>query len=297
MSAPVVIVGAGPAGVAAAVQLQRSRIAFRLLEKERVGGLLNEANRVENFPGVPGGVGGRILAKRLEAQLRTAGAPVAKQPVLGAIFRDDRFTLTTDDEVILADRLILACGTRPLAVPPPLDCESLRADVFTGIIPLLRTRKKIIAIIGGGDAAFDYALSLAGKNEVHILIRAGRPRALPLLVEHCRRHANIVIHENCRLTYATKTPQTAGIILKTTDSLTGKSGEITCHRILTAIGREPALDFLDPELRAALPELAKLKKLFLAGDVANGRFRQAAIAAAAGLRIAMEIAAGGNGCA
>lgn len=178
-----------------------------------------------------------------------------------------------------------------------------------------------IAIIGSGSMGKWFARCLAPKHQLLVYdklprrlaglpasvrakdieaiaaFRPDRPRALPLLVERCRSHANIVIHENCRLIHATKTRQAASIVLKTSDSSAGKSGEIACHRILTAIGREPALDFLDQELRAALPDLARQKKLFLAGDVANGRFRQAAIAAAAGLRAAMAIATGGNGCA
>ena len=84
--------------------------------------------------------------------------------------------------------MILACGTPPLAAGPPLDPEQLHGRLFASVLPLLKVREKTIAVIGGGDAAFDYALSLAGKNRVHILIRSGKPRALPLLLERCRRH-------------------------------------------------------------------------------------------------------------
>ncbi|HSQ35034.1 MAG TPA: NAD(P)-binding domain-containing protein, partial [Candidatus Binatia bacterium] len=66
MIVPVMIIGAGPAGIAAAVQLRRSGIDFLLLEKHTVGGLLHEANLVENFPGVAKGLPGRILAARLQ---------------------------------------------------------------------------------------------------------------------------------------------------------------------------------------------------------------------------------------
>lgn len=295
MKVPVAIIGAGPAGIEAAVQLRRSGIGFLLFEKSRVGGLLNEANRVENFPGVPGGVAGRLLASRLKRQLAAAGIRVEKARVTHLAYGDERFTLRTERNAFAADRVILACGTVPLAPAPPLDAENLRGRLFTGVLPLLRARGETIAIIGGGDAACDYALSLAGNNEVHILVRSERPRALPLLVERCRR-LGVVLHENFRLVRAEVLEGNAGMVLHARNETGGDKGGIFCQRLLTAIGREPALGFLAQELRAALPELAAQKAVFLAGDAGNGGFRQAAIAAGDGLRAAMECHERGNRC-
>ena len=296
MTVPVAIIGAGPAGCVAAVQLKRSGIGFLLFEKERIGGLLHEAQWVENFPGVPGGLPGRILALRLKRQLGAAGIQVEKAAVIVLAFRDGCFAVRTAERTLAAERVILACGTVPLAVGPPLDPVRLRGRLFAGVLPLLKAAGETIVVIGGGDAACDYALSLAAKNRVHILVRSGKPRALPLLLDRCRRHPDIVIHENTRLTHADAGMGAAGIIVKTVNSLTGCSGEIACQRILAAVGRAPALGLLDAELRAALDELVGNKKIFLAGDVANGRFRQAAIAAADGLRAAMDIQAEVSGC-
>jgi thioredoxin reductase len=293
MTVPIAIIGAGPAGITAAVQLRRSGIEFLLLEKSRAGGLLNEANCVENFPGVPGGVAGRLLATRLKRQLAAAGIQIKKARVTHLAYDDRRFTLCTERETLTAARVILACGTVPLPPGPPLDTENLRGRLFAGVLPLLKARGETIAIIGGGDAACDYALSLVGNNEVHILVRSRRPRALPLLVDRCRR-LGVVWHENFRLTRAEVLAGEAGMVLHARDAHGEDTGGILCQRLLTAIGREPALGFLAPELRAALPELAARKAVFLAGDVGNGGFRQAAIAAAGGLRAPMEIQEGGR---
>jgi thioredoxin reductase len=292
MMIPVTIIGAGPAGIAAAIQLQRSGIKFLLLEKNRIGGLLNEANLVENFPGITNGVSGKILTARLKRQLRAAGINIEKTQVLRLAYHDGYFMIQTEKQTITAGKVILACGTLPLAPGPPLDRLQPQERIFNSVLPLLKTKQKTIAIIGGGDAAFDYALNLARKNKVHILNRSGKPRTLPILLNRCRQHHNIIIHENSRLTNAMSTEGATEIMLKTLNQLSGQKNEIVCHLILIAIGRVPALHFLAPDLRATIAKLELQKKIFLAGDVGNGRFRQAIIAAADGLRAAMEIHAG-----
>jgi thioredoxin reductase (NADPH) len=289
---PVAIIGAGPAGIAAAVQLQRSGIEFLLLEKNGIGGLLNEANLVENFPGIAGGVPGKILAARLKRQLSAAGINIEKAQVLCLGYHDGRFMIQTEKQIIMAGKVILACGTLPIPPGPPLNQLQFQERIFSSVLPLLRAKQKTIVIIGGGDAAFDYALNLARKNKVHILSRSGKPHALPILLGRCRQHHDIYIHENYRLTNVMSRDGTTEIILNILDPLSGQKNEIVCHLILTAIGRAPALHFLDPELRSAIAELQLQKKIFLAGDVGNGRFRQATIASADGLRAAMEIHAG-----
>ncbi len=292
MIIPVVIIGAGPAGIAAAIQLQRSGIEFLLLEKNRIGGLLNEANLVENFPGIANGVPGKTLAARLQSQLRATGIHIEKAKVLSLNYHDGCFMMQTEKQIIMAGKVILACGTLPISLGPPLDQLQLQGRIFDSVLPLLGTKQKTIAIIGGGDAAFDYALNLARKNKVLILNRSDKSRTLPILFARCRQHRNIIIHENFRLTSAMTREGTAEIILNALDPLCGQKSEIACHLILTAIGRVPALHFLAPELHSVIAELQLQKKIFLAGDVGNGRFRQATIAAADGLRAAMEIHAG-----
>ena len=289
MIIPVAIIGAGPAGIAAAIQLQRSGIEFLLLEKNRIGGLLNEANLVENFPGIANGVPGKTLAARLKRQLSAAGINIEKAQVLSLGYHDGCFMMQTEKQIIMAGKVILTCGTLPISPGPPLSQLQLQERIFDSVLPLLGTKQKTIAIIGGGDAAFDYALNLAGKNKVHILNRSGKLRTLPVLLNRCRLHPNIIIHENSRLTNVMSKDGATEIILNILNPISGRKNEIVCHLILTAIGRVPALHFLAPELRSAIAELQLQKKIFLAGDVGNGRFRQATIASADGLRAAMEI--------
>jgi thioredoxin reductase (NADPH) len=287
MTASVAVIGAGPAGIAASVQLCRLGIGVVVIERGRVGGLLREAQCVENFPGVPGGAPGRVLAARLRRQLASSGAALEAAEALRLSYHGGRFEIVTGKRRLAAERVILACGTTPLPPAPPLDCGELAGRVFTGVLPLLRTRGQTIAVVGGGDAAFDYALSLAARHEVHVLVRTPGPRALPLLVERCRRHPAISIHAPCRLAGVEAGRGKAPLILRVVEARGGAT--LACDRVLSAIGRRPALGLLDEALLAAAPGLAALKRLFVVGDAANGRLRQAAIAAADGLRAALEI--------
>ncbi|MBN2400336.1 MAG: NAD(P)/FAD-dependent oxidoreductase [Candidatus Aminicenantes bacterium] len=286
MLIPVVIIGAGPAGIMAAIQLTRSGIDFLLLEKNRIGGLLHEANWVENFPGIGGGITGKALAGRLKRQLNQMDIKTEKATVNRLAYHGKTFSIHTEKQAMRATKVILACGTLPIPPGPPLDHPLLRRRVYTSVLPLRNIRDKTIAVIGGGDAAFDYALNLAAKNQVHIMFRSAKPHALPLLIERCRRHHHITIHENSPLTDARTGTEADEIILETREQ------EIPCQLLLTAFGREPACHFMEPDLAAGGAGLQAQKRLFMVGDAANGRFRQAAIAAGDGLRAALEIYGG-----
>ncbi|UCF09614.1 MAG: NAD(P)/FAD-dependent oxidoreductase, partial [Candidatus Bipolaricaulota bacterium] len=144
-----------------------------------------------------------------------------------------------------------------------------------------------VAIIGAGDAAFDYALTLSARNEVTILNRSKRCRCLPLLWERCRATRSITYLENTRVTRIDEGEH--GLSVDTT----GRSGEqrLDIDYLIAAIGRRPRMPALDPRLEGRVGPLTEAGILFLAGDVRGGRTRQASIAFADGVRAATEIAA------
>ena len=108
----------------------------------------------------------------------------------------------------------------------------------------------------------------------------------PGKIEHYeKRFGLIAIHKGFRLAQAESADNGKWIVLKAGR----RRGEVRCQRVLTAVGRIPALDFLAPALRSALSSLVKNGWLLPAGDAVNGRCRQAAVAAGDGLRAAMEI--------
>jgi thioredoxin reductase len=289
METEVVIIGAGPAGAAAAIQLSRSAADFILLEKKSAGGLLNSAFIVENFPGFPDGISGGRLAGLLSNHLKKWNINPLFEEVLSVEFRDNHFAVETKSKLIKSKYLIAASGTKARPVPYRIPKE-IGHRVHSEISPLLGVSGLNIAVVGGGDAAFDYALNLSVQNKVYILCRSS-PRCLPLLYSRARDCEKINVLEDVRIISLRKANQ------RSTDDVTaisidyereGKNYDLSVDRVLFAIGREPEIDYLkmDPN---EIKTLQRKGRLFMCGDVKNGRARQAVIAAGDGLKAAMHI--------
>jgi thioredoxin reductase len=155
------------------------------------------------------------------------------------------------------------------------------------VFPLLALHGSRIAIIGAGDAAFDYALNLARNNAVTILHRSQTTDCLPLLRSRARACERIIVRSDVEVTRIEADSSGSGLRL----GCLSKDGEdiIVCDHLIFAIGRQPQLDFIQPSQREQLEALAESRRLFFVGDVTNGQLRQTAIAVGDGLRAAMRI--------
>ncbi len=281
----VAVIGAGPAGIAAAVQLQRSGHRPLVFEKGTPGGLIREANYVENYPGFPDGIPGFALADRMASHLEQLGVRLVAGEVLRLDYTDPMFVIETAGGTCQASAVIVASGTKPRQWEGANVSADAKPRIVSGIIPLLDLRESVVAVLGGGDAAFDYALRLSRSNDVVIINRSGRTRCLPLLRERARASARITYMENTRIEAVTCGNR--GLVLRCG---TGEGAlELEVDYLLTAIGREPALDFLSDHLKYTLDTLQADGRIRIVGDATAGIFRQTAIAAGTGMRAAMEL--------
>ena len=279
------VVGCGPTGIAAAIQLARHGVEFSLFERGRPGGLLWNAHRVENYPGFPGGIAGPYLVELFLRQLGEGGIVPISEEVSGLERRPGGFLLLTTGGAYEAADVILATGTRPKpwdGPPIPPECVGL---VHTEVHPLCGLVGRKVVIIGAGDAAFDNALSLAGSNDVTVLNRDQRTRCLPLLEHRASREP--------RISYRAQTspvmvaPAAGGrLLVKCTAG--GATVDLEADHLLLAVGREPELGLLTDDLLDG--DRRPVAGLHVIGDAAGGRCRQAAIAVGDGVRAAMTIA-------
>jgi thioredoxin reductase (NADPH) len=283
----VVIIGAGPAGAAAAVQLRRSGVDFTIFEKKRTGGLLWHANLIENYPGFPRGIRGPDLVRLIEKQLQNLGVKVEKNAVLEVCYQKGFFLIKTSVGNVRSRVLVVATGTLPCRTPERLISSEAAGRVHYEVSRLARRKNLKFAILGGGDAAFDYALNLAHRNKVALIQQSRVPKCLPLLRRRAENHPRISCLNNTRLEAVRRAKK--GLSLDLTRE--GRKITIEVSDLLVAIGRKPSLDIFDQSLKSQATELRTAGRLYLIGDVNNGLLRQAAIAVGDGIKAAMEIVA------
>jgi thioredoxin reductase (NADPH) len=282
----VAVIGAGPAGLSAAFQLKRFRIPFILFEKENMGGLLRNAGNLENYPGFPLGIPGWELARLMSSQAEKFGLKIIYKKVETISFQEDKFLINTSDRFFLSSFLVVASGTKAKNLDHSFYQDEVQEKIYTEIHIIRTLKDKIIGIIGGGDAAFDYALTLSARNKVVIFNRSKHVKCIPVLFERVKEAKNIKYKpaRTLKAIYSDNNKRLRAIFVHD-----GNEEEYCLDILVTAIGREPAVDFLSEQIRSEKSRLESEGKLYFIGDVKNGPFRQLAIASGNGVECAMKI--------
>jgi thioredoxin reductase (NADPH) len=233
-----IIIGAGPAGISAAIQLKRYGIKFLFLEKDSPGGLLKNASLVENYPGFPKGITGLRLIKLFKKQLSELKIGIKKENVLNIDYKYKLYSIQTNKQIYSSKILIIATGTKPKL----LDVNgSSSVYIYYDIHKLFNVQNKDIAIIGGSDAAFDYAVSLSNKNNnILILHRNSKPGCIKSLLKKVLLKKNISYF--CNLNPFNIYKDKSKIVIKCDDKRYHK-----VDYLIAAIGRVPQLDFVKDE--------------------------------------------------
>jgi thioredoxin reductase len=281
-----VIIGGGPSGLAAAIQLARQGQSALVLERSRIGGLLWNANLVENYPGFVNGISGPALVELFQEQAEKLGVEVMLEEVQTVEVVGDFFRISTINRSLQARCLVAATGTIPrkYILPGIEDCAPGR--IYSEVYPLLGVQDAEIAIIGAGDAAFDYALNLADDNQLTILNRDSDTNALPLLVERAVEHPAIRYLDRTMVNKIAPDDREKLVLnIQTGEQTT----VLSVDYLIAAIGREPNTGFASQSIMEDSEELIRQRRLYLIGDLVNGHYRQTAIAVGDGIRAAMEI--------
>ncbi|MBU4268875.1 MAG: NAD(P)/FAD-dependent oxidoreductase [Acidobacteria bacterium] len=284
--ARVAVIGAGPAGMAAAIQLKRYGISPLLFEKNQIGGLLLNANRVDNYPGFPRGISGPELVYLFRKQLKGMSIDVTIAKVEELDFKKNEFRFSTNDREYSSKMVLLASGTEAM-IPEELSAlAEWNRKIFSEIRSLRGKQNKKIAIIGAGDAAFDYALSLARKNEVIILNRSANRKCSPELWREALKSSGISYLNNVRISRV-GFEKRRQVVIDYRQQL--RNGALEVDFLVAACGRRMQLDCLSKNLSRLRVQLEQNGLLYFAGDVANGSFRQVGIAVGDGIRAAMKM--------
>lgn len=283
----IAVVGAGFAGMSAALYAARAGAQVTLFERAAAGGQILTAGRVENYP-AGGMTDGAALAGSLEDQVRAAGVVLLSEEVLGAGRSGDRIRLRTAEGETLCRSLILAVGAkrRRLAVPGEERltghgvswCAACDGAFYRG---------RDVAVIGGGNAAFGEAIGLTAVcRSVTLLYRAAEPRAEQALQVRAGRIANLKQMSQSRVLEILGKQTVTGLRIERA----GGEVVLSVAGVFEAVGTVPdtaafstflplAADggiVTDRECRTVLPGV------FAVGDCRSGAFRQLVTAAADG---------------
>ncbi len=277
MSKPIAIIGLGPAGISAAIQLHRYGFRPRIFEPSASPGLLRNANSVENYPGFPSGITGPGLYNYFRQQLASYSPDIVQKRVTRIVADEEMFIVDSGDSTGRFKYVILATGTQSVK----LDIPHPPHRVFYEVVEVPDKFNKII-IAGGGDAAFDYALNLKKRGkDVSIICRSAQPKCLGLLEKRCQ-DTGIQVTPGTALLAANETESGLALELE-------HGGRANADALLCALGRVPVVDMLDDDLQKTLDTGGNIAGLFPAGDVKNGNMRQVGIAVGDGLKAAMRI--------
>ncbi|GAH36959.1 unnamed protein product, partial [marine sediment metagenome] len=170
---------------------------------DKIGGLLRNANLVENYPGFPDGIPGSDLVRLFEEHARVNSLQITPERVVDLNHNKNRFELRTSQNVYQSQIVVIATGTKPRKFTDLEIPEQFITKVIYEVYPVLSLQGRQIAIVGAGDAAFDYALNLSRKNKVMILNHGEQIKCLPLLWDRVRATANISYHPLTRISKLT----------------------------------------------------------------------------------------------
>lgn len=283
----VVIVGAGPAGIAAAIQLRRSGVDFLLFEQKEIGGLLLNAHLVENYPGFPQGISGPDLVQKFKQQLERWEIPVSPGSVDRVEYRDGAFQVTTGGRELTGRFLVIASGTVAHRLPASVFQGEAEGRIFYEVSLISGICGRHVGIVGAGDAALDYGLQLAEHNRVTIFCRGDGPCCLPLLAKRAEEADSLDLRLRSQLQAVEKTGK--GLLLHVATEGEPQGQALEVDYLLAAVGRSPALGFLGPSLESSEEKLSWDGCLYFAGDVKNDLYRQTGICVGDGIKAAMQI--------
>jgi len=304
----VVMIGAGPAALSAALYTTREDIETVLFERGVVGGLAAITDWIDNYPGFPEGIAGLELADKFREQAERFGAQIELgevtriQAEVKGITDDGTYKhLDTTEGEVLARTVLIATGSDYKKVGVPGEKEYYAHGVhYCATCDGAFYRDKRLVVVGGGNSAVQEAMFLTKfASHIDLLVRSGAMRASEILQQELtEKHADkITIHFN------TTTDEIVGEDGKVTkvigtDKTIGKKVEFSTDGVFVFVGLKPNTEFLQGTA-IELDSVGLIKSnerletsvpgIFVAGDVRSGATMQIASAAGEGAAAALYI--------
>lgn len=292
----VVMIGAGPASLAAAIYTTREDIDTVLYEKGVIGGLAATTDWVDNYPGFPEGLEGLKLADSLQKQAERFGAEIRLGEVLKIEDQGEYKRLETTDGDIFARAVLIATGSDYKKLGIPGESEYYARGVhYCATCDGAFYRDKHLVVVGGGNSAVQESLFLTKfASKIDLLVRSDL-RASDVLIHELEKNDKIKVHLN---TTTDEIVGENGSVVKVICTQDNKKLEIETDGVFVFIGLLPNTGFLqssDIELdnigliKTDINLQTSMPGVFAAGDVRSGATMQIASATGEGATAALRI--------
>lgn len=295
------IIGSGPAGYTAAIYAGRANLQPIEYCGMQMGGQLTQTTTVENFPGYPQGVDGNQMMMELREQAERFGATLRDGEIVKADLSKAPYLLTTDrGDEIEAETVIIATG----ATAKYLGLDDEKKYNGQGVSACATCdgffyRKKVVAVVGGGDTACEEAIYLAQlASKVYMIVRKPYLRASDVMKKRVEENEKIeILYETNTLgLYGENGVEGAHLVYRKGEADERKY-DLPIDGFFLAIGHKPQsdlfCDFVDVDEQGYIKvdsptQATKVPGVFAAGDVCDPRYRQAIVAAGTGAKAALD---------
>ncbi len=285
-----IIIGSGPAGLAAAIYGQRAKLSVLVIEKQPMsGGQIINTPDVDNYPGMQG-VGGFELASKFRAHADAMGAEIVTGEVISVELSGDVKKVITDAAAYEGKTVVIATGATHRKLDVPGETQLAGAGVsYCATCDGAFFRGKEVAVIGGGDVALEDALFLSRiSSKVYLIHRRDELRGAKSLQEKVFRTENIKPVWNTVVEAIEGEEAVEGLVLRQTQ--TGEKSSLPVQGVFVAVGIQPNTKLFDGlvalddggYIRAGEDGVTTVPGVFAAGDVRTKMLRQVITAAADG---------------
>ena len=291
----VLILGAGPAGLAAALYAARAELQPVVLSGIQIGGQVALTNTIENYPGFPDGVGGAELGEMFQKQAERFGARLEFDSAQAVDLSVRPFKVTTDNGVYTTDSLIVATGADPIHLQVPGETELTGMGVsYCATCDGWFFKERPVVVVGGGDSALEEGLFLTRyASSVTIIHRRDSLRAGAVLQKRALEHPKIKFIWNTAVTAVVGADKVEAVRLKNTQ--TGEESTSPTSGLFIFVGHTPNTELFAGQLEMEHGYIkvddrmhTSLPGVFAAGEAADSHFRQVITSAGMGAAAAIE---------
>lgn len=291
-----IIIGSGPAGLTAAIYASRGGLSPLVISGREAGGQLNLTTDVDDFPGFPEGIQGPDLMINMRKQAERFETRFINEDVTSVDFSKKTFVVNTENSSLITNSLIIATGASAMW----LGLESEKRLIGKGVSSCATCdgfffKDKEVIVVGGGDTAMREAQYLSKLcKKVIVVHRRDELRAQEALVKLVKSKPNVEFLLNSEIIEFIGEQKLEKVKIKNTK--TEEVSEMEIAGVFVAIGHKPNTEFLKGQVELDKQGYIVVKDetktsvegIFVAGDVADHKYRQAVTAAGAGCKAVFD---------